>query len=103
VNRLYLQVQAPDGGLSDGDVHGFATATNNVQQVLIATPEAGTYTIRVWGISVTQQAPGASLGATPRQDFAVAVSNGTSMSVQTVDAARNVDRIESTAGSAPTP
>ena len=103
VNRLYLQVQAPDGALSDGDVHGFSAATNNVQQVLIATPQAGAYTIRVWGVSVTQQAPGASLGTPPRQDFAVAVSNGTSMSVQRAGAVPNADRAEPAVGSTPTP
>jgi len=39
----------------------------------------------------------------PRQDFAVAVSNGTSMNVQTVGAVRDADRAEPTVGSAPTP
>jgi len=82
VNSLYLQVLAPDGSVIDGDTTAFPTATNNVQQVLVETPVAGTYTIRVRGVSVLQQAPGASSGANPRQDFAVAVSNGTSMSVQ---------------------
>jgi hypothetical protein len=77
-NQLYLRVQAPDGGVSDGDTSPFPTATNNVQQVLIAAPVAGAYTIRVHGVSVTQQAPRASpgAGAAPRQDFALAVSNG---------------------------
>lgn len=82
VNGLYLQVVAPDGSVLDGDTTAFPAATNNVQQVLVDTPVAGTYTIRVRGVSVLQQAPGAGSGANPRQDFAVAVSNGTSMSVQ---------------------
>jgi serine protease AprX len=86
VNGLYLQVLAPDGSVIDGDTTAFPTATNNVQQVLVEAPVAGTYTIRVRGVSVLQQAPGASSGATPRQDFAVVVSNGTSMSVQSAAA-----------------
>jgi hypothetical protein len=102
VNRLYLRVQAPDGGVTDGDVNSFAEVTNNVQQVVMTAPQAGTYRIQVWGVSVTEQAPGASPGANPRQAFAVAVSNGTNMNVQTVGTARGVDRTESTAGSAST-
>jgi serine protease AprX len=65
----------------------FPTVTNNVQQVVIAAPVAGVYTIRVYGVSVTQQAPGVSPGANPRQDFAVAVSNGMSVSVPPVSGA----------------
>lgn len=84
VNQLYLQVQAPDGSVTDGDVNSFPSATNNVQQIVIAAPAAGTYTIRVRGVSVMQQAPGAATGPNPRQDFAVAVANGTSLTVQSV-------------------
>jgi serine protease AprX len=82
VNQLYLQVQAPDGAISNGDVSPFPSATNNVQQVVVAAPAAGIYTIRVRGISVTRQAPGAAPGTSPRQDFAVAVSNATDLEVQ---------------------
>jgi len=96
VNGLYLQVQAPDGSVIDGDTTAFPAVTNNVQQVLIAAPVAGTYTIRVRGVSVLQQAPGASSGATARQDFAVAVSNGTSMSMQAATA-QTTDTAGSTA------
>jgi hypothetical protein len=49
---------------------------NNVQQVVVAEPVAGDYTVRVRGVSVTRQAPGAAPGAGPRQDFALAVANG---------------------------
>jgi serine protease AprX len=76
VNRLYLQVQAPDGGVTDGDVRPMSAVVNNVQQVLVAEPVDGTYTIRVFGFTVTRQAPGADPGVDPRQDFALAVSNG---------------------------
>jgi subtilisin family serine protease len=76
VNQLYLQLQAPDGGVTDGDVHPMLEVKNNVQQVVVANPVAGAYTIRVRGVSVTQQSPGAAAGASPRQDFALAVSNG---------------------------
>jgi serine protease AprX len=64
-NRPYLRVQAPDGGVSDGDTSPSPTATNNVQQVLIAAPVAGVYTIRVHGVSVTQQAPRGEPGRRP--------------------------------------
>lgn len=75
-NRLYLQVQAPDGAVVDGDVAPFPTVTNNVQQVVIASPRRGEYRVRVRGVTVLAQSPGASPGPNPRQDFAVAVSNG---------------------------
>jgi hypothetical protein len=54
--------------------------TNNVQQVTIA-PVAGQYTIRVRGVSVVHQAPGAAPGTNPRQNFALVVSNGFGLNV----------------------
>ena len=45
VNHLYLRVRRPDGTLADGDTVPFAvggSAANNVQQVTIAAPVAGT-------------------------------------------------------------
>lgn len=80
-NRLYLQVRSPDASVLNGDVTPFPTATNNVQQVVVANPQAGNYEIRVRGVSVTRQAPGAAVGANPRQDFALVVSNGTSLTL----------------------
>ena len=74
-NSLYLQVVSPSGSVIDGDTTPFPIATNNVQQISIESPEPGTYEIRVRGISVTQQAPGASGGPNPRQDFALVASN----------------------------
>ncbi len=65
-------------------MNSFPSATNNVQQIVIAALAAGTYTIRVRGVSVMQQAPGAASGPNPRQDFAIAVANGTSLTVQPV-------------------
>lgn len=97
VNQLYLQVQAPDGSVTDGDVTPFPTATNNVQQVVIAAPAAETYTIRVRGISVTQGAPGATPGPNPRQDFALAISNGTNISSNSPGAAQTGETAGSTA------
>nr|WP_296071135.1 S8 family serine peptidase [uncultured Actinoplanes sp.] len=73
VNQLYLQVQAPDGTVLDGDTTAFPIATNNVQQVTIATPVAGTYTVRVRGVSVTERAPGTAADR-PRQPFALVMS-----------------------------
>jgi hypothetical protein len=74
-NKLYLQVQAPDGTVANGDLHPIDQVKNNVQQVVVADPVAGIYTIRVRGVEVTRPAPGAGPGASPRQDFALAVSN----------------------------
>jgi hypothetical protein len=71
----------PNGGVTDGDTTPFPTATNNVQQVTINNPVAGKYTIRVRGISVSTQAPGAAPGSNPRQDFALVVSNGYGLNV----------------------
>jgi serine protease AprX len=79
-NQLYLQVRHPNGVVEDGDVTAFPTVTNNVQQVTLGTPAAGTYAIRVRGVSVTQQAPGATGGPSPRQDFALVVSNAENLS-----------------------
>jgi uncharacterized protein (TIGR03437 family) len=80
-NRLYLQVVDPNGAVLNGDVTPFPTVTNNVQQVTVAAPLAGQYTIRVRGVSVAHQAPGAAAGANPRQDFALAVSNAIGLNV----------------------
>jgi subtilisin family serine protease len=74
-NQLYLQVRRPDGTVLGGDTTPFPTATNNVQQVVIDDP-AGVHTIRVRGVAVTAAAPGAGPGLVPRQDFALAVTNG---------------------------
>jgi serine protease AprX len=76
VNELYLQVRKPDGTVLHGDVHPFPRATNNVQRVVIDTPEAGTYLVRVWGVSVVAAPPSQPRDADPRQPFALAVSNG---------------------------
>jgi hypothetical protein len=81
VNRLYLQVVRPDGVVVDGDVSPFPNAVNNVQQVVLPAPAAGTYLIRVRGVSVTRHSPAApGTGLPPLQDFALTASNGTSLS-----------------------
>ena len=90
-NELYLQVVRPDMTVVDGDVDPFPNATNNVQQVVITSPPVGTYEIRVRGVSVTQQAPGAGTGPNPRQDFALVVSNGMGFSLQPVSIAQAID------------
>jgi hypothetical protein len=64
VNRLRLSVIAPSGATTQGN-----PATNNVQQVVINTPQVGTYTVRVTGVNVTTAA---------KQDFAVVVTAGLS-------------------------
>jgi len=77
VNKLYLQVQAEDGGPArDGDVQPFPHATNNVQQVVIDEPGTDPYLIRVWGVSVTRRSLRSVFSVEPHQDFALAVSNG---------------------------
>jgi hypothetical protein len=78
-NELYLQLQAPDGTILNGDITPFPNATNNVQRIIVANPAAGTYQIRVRGINVVRSAPGTPPGA-PRQDFALVASN-----VETLD------------------
>jgi serine protease AprX len=74
-NQLYLQLVLPDGTIIDGDTTPFPTATNNVQQIEVAQPAQGVHRIRVRGVAVIQQSPGAAAGANVRQDFALAVSN----------------------------
>jgi hypothetical protein len=90
-NQLYLQIREPGGTLLNGDVTAFPTVTNNVQQVIIPAPTAGPYEIRVRGVSVIQQSPGASSGPNPRQDFALAVANALGFSVQPVSIAQAID------------
>ena len=75
-NQLYLQVRRPDATVVGGDTTPFPTATNNLQQIVLAEPAAGVHTVRVRGVAVTQTAPGAGPGLLPRQDFALAISNG---------------------------
>lgn len=76
VNRLYLQVLTPIGTVLDGDLTPFPLATNNVQRITIQAPSGGRYTIRVHGISVVIDSPGAAPTGNLRQDFALAVANG---------------------------
>jgi len=90
-NVLYLRVIDPGGGTVDGDSTPYPNATNNVHQVVIDAPVAGAYTIEVHGWNVTQQAPGASGGPNPRQDFALVVSNGMGLSLQPVSIAQAID------------
>jgi len=66
VNQLRLSVIAPNGTVTQGN-----PANNNLQQVVIDTPQVGNYTVRVSGINVPTLA---SVGQ--RQDFAVVVSGG---------------------------
>jgi hypothetical protein len=66
VNTLRLSVIPPAGPTVQG-----APANNNVQQVVIGAPQAGTYTVRVTGVNVTTQATTGD-----RQDFAVVVTAG---------------------------
>ncbi|MFB9662387.1 S8 family serine peptidase [Glycomyces mayteni] len=75
VNELYLQVETPSGEVRNWDAGPVTRVTNNVQQVTVAAPEPGVYTIRVRGVSVTSRAPGAGPTADLRQDFALAVAN----------------------------
>ena len=91
VNQLFLRVMRPDMTLVDGDVTAYPTVSNNVQQVVIHTPVAGTYEVRVYGVSVTQNAPSVPAVGNPKQDFAVAVSNGMGMSLQPVSVAQAID------------
>jgi serine protease AprX len=92
VNRLYLQVVRPDGTVVDGDTTSYPTVTNNVQQITIpAAVPAGTYEIRVRGVSVTQNAPSVPAGPDPRQDFALTVSNAMGISLQPVSLAQAID------------
>lgn len=73
-NKLYLQVQRPNGAILDGDVRPFPNPVNNVQQVT-APPSSGTHEIRVRGVDVIQQSPRATPGDGMTQDFALVVSN----------------------------
>jgi uncharacterized protein (TIGR03437 family) len=91
VNTLYLRVRRPDGTFADGDVTPFGTATNNVQQVVIPAPVAGTYEIRVHGLNVVQHSPGVPAGASPRQDFALVASNAMGFSLQPISLAQAID------------
>lgn len=76
VNTLYLQLVEPGGTVIEGDVTAFPSVANNVQRIVVAAPVAGQYELRVRGVSVTVQSPGAAAGVDPRQDFAVVVANG---------------------------
>lgn len=90
-NELYLRVRTPGGAIEDGDITAYPTVTNNVQQVTIDAPVAGAYEVEVHGWNVTRQAPGASGGPDPRQDFALVVSNGMGLSLQPVSIAQAID------------
>ncbi|MQM27741.1 S8 family serine peptidase [Glycomyces albidus] len=75
VNELYLQLETPSGAILNWDDNPVTRVTNNVQQITVAAPEAGAYTLRVRGVSVTQHSPGAAPTGGLRQDFALAVAN----------------------------
>lgn len=91
VNQLYLRVLQPNGTLMAGDTTAYPTATNNVQQVVITAPTAGTYEIRVHGLSVSTHSPGVPAGPNPRQDFALVASNAMGFSLQPVSIAQAID------------
>jgi serine protease AprX len=74
-NRLYLRIQPPTGAAVDGDIQPFPNAGNNVQQVALNNPVAGTYQVQVHGVSVTVNSPVLPNPAVPEQDFAVVASN----------------------------
>ncbi len=78
-NQLYLQLETPDGTVLDGDLTPFPTATNNVQRITIAAPATGTYVVRVRGVSVILDSPGAAPTGLLRQDFALTADNGTGL------------------------
>ncbi|MGY1764642.1 S8 family serine peptidase [Geodermatophilus sp. SYSU D00779] len=89
-NRLYLRLVPPGGGAPiDGDVTAFPNPTNNVQRVHVAAPTAGTWTIEVHGIDVPFGIP--TLAPALRQDFALAVSNGTGLSPEPVGISQVID------------
>ena len=75
VNELYLQLVTPSGQAINWDANPVTRVTNNVQQITVAAPKEGVYTIRVRGISVTEHSPGAAPTGGLRQDFAVVASN----------------------------
>jgi serine protease AprX len=75
VNELYLQLETPSGAVLNWDANPATRVTNNVQQITVAAPEDGVYSVRVRGVSVTQHAPGAAPSDGLRQDFALAASN----------------------------
>ncbi|CRK54989.1 Flagellar hook-length control protein FliK [Alloactinosynnema sp. L-07] len=79
VNQLYLRVVDPEGKALDGDVSRFPDPVNNVQQVTVPDALPGVYRIAVFGFSVIMPAPGVPVGPVARQNFALAVSNGTSL------------------------
>lgn len=66
VNTLRLSIIPPIGPTVQG-----APANNNVQQVVIGTPQVGTYTVRVTGVNVATQ-----MTTGERQDFALVVTAG---------------------------
>jgi serine protease AprX len=80
-NRLYLRVQPPAGAALDGDLQPFPNVLNNVQQVVVPSPIAGTYQIQVHGVSVTVNSPVLTDPAVPKQDFAVVASNVTGLTL----------------------
>jgi hypothetical protein len=80
-NRLYLQVVRPGGQILQGDVRPFPNPVNNVQQVFVAEPEAGRYLIRVRGVSIVQHSPAVTSPDRPKQNFALAASNGRALTL----------------------
>jgi serine protease AprX len=68
VNQLQLSITAPDGITTQG-----IPSNNNVQQVVLNTPQIGIYTVSVTGINV----PTVSMpGVNQKQDFALVVTGG---------------------------
>ncbi|MDQ3787804.1 MAG: S8 family serine peptidase, partial [Actinomycetota bacterium] len=79
INKLYLQLETPDGEVLDGDVTPFPIVSNNIQRITVTAPVAGTYVVRVRGHVVAMDSPGAAPAALLRQDFAVVADNGTGL------------------------
>jgi serine protease AprX len=80
-NQLYLRVQPPAGAALEGDLRPFPNAVNNVQQVVVPSPMAGTYQLQVHGVSVKVNSPVLTDPGVPKQDFAVVASNVTGLTL----------------------
>lgn len=78
-NQLYLRLAAGTDPIVGGDVSAFPDPVNNVQQITIPSPGPGPHRIIVYGYSVFVRAIDSPAGTAPRQTFALAVSNGQSL------------------------
>lgn len=90
-NELYLRVIHVDSG-TEASIENITDIRNNVQKIVLETPQAGRYRIEVEALNVATPIPEFAALSTARQDFALVVAGATGFSCAPSDVVQVIDR-----------